>query len=163
MPSTLITPEKAFDRLQRLCARSEISSGEARRKLFHWGISSAEAEKIIGRLVATRFIDDERFARAFAGEKVRFSYWGERKIMAALRAKGVDSDMIRQAVETIDPEELENGLKHILKSKTAVKPELLVTYEGRGRLYAYAINHGFSSSSVSAAIRRLADESEQRQ
>jgi len=159
MPSTLITPEKAFDRLQRLCARSEISSGEARRKLFHWGMSTAEAETIIDRLVATRFIDDDRFARVFAGEKVRYSYWGERKIMAALRAKGVDGEKIRNAIDAIDPEELEAGLIHILKSRTAIKPELLTTYEGRARLYAFAVNRGFSSSAVSAVIRRLANDS----
>ena len=82
-----ISAKDALVRLETLCARSEQSTGEAREKLRRWGILSADAEKIIDSLVDRRFIDNARFARAFARDKIRFSKWGRIKVSQKLREK----------------------------------------------------------------------------
>ena len=49
-----ITPDNALRRLEDLCARSEQCSGEARKKLYNWGISAKDAERNISTLIETR-------------------------------------------------------------------------------------------------------------
>ena len=93
-----LSPEKALMRLEELCARAEHSSGELRRKLYGWRISGTDADDIIESLRRRRFVDDERFARAFVRDKYRFNHWGRLRIRIELRAKGVDGDVIGLAI-----------------------------------------------------------------
>ena len=89
IPRKPVSPEAMLLKMMDLCARSEQSSGEIRQKLYRKGITGHEARKIIDRLIDDSFIDDSRFARAFANDKARFALWGRRKIRAGLAAKGI--------------------------------------------------------------------------
>lgn len=157
-PIKPITPEKALARLQSICARCEISSGEALLKLRRMGLYGPRAEEIVDRLKASRFINDERFAGAFTREKVKYSRWGPRKIAMALRAKGINSDIIDRALGDIDMKEIQDTLRHVLDLKVRTHPELLADSLSRRKLYAYGLSRGFSSSAVSAVIREIQDE-----
>ncbi len=86
---TILTPEKALARMQTLCAKSEQCSFDIAQKLKRAGLSGADIKQTIASLTASRFIDDTRYARAFAADKVRFSHWGRRKISFALDRKSV--------------------------------------------------------------------------
>ena len=155
MPSPLknITPEKAFDRLQAVCARSEISTGEARQKLFRMGIPSAQAGMIIERLVAGRWIDDRRFTGAFVREKVRFAHWSVAKVRQALMAKGVSRDIIDEATAEISAEDENANLLRLLESAVRTHPERLTDPILRRKLYAAMVRRGFRPSDVATAIR----------
>lgn len=75
-------------KMMDLCARSEQSSGEIRQKLYRKGITGHEARKIIDRLIDDSFIDDSRFARAFANDKARFALWDGARYVRDLQPKG---------------------------------------------------------------------------
>lgn len=62
--------------MQDLCSRSEQCSADLAKKMHGWGISSGNIEKILALLVRDRFVDDNRFAAAFACDKYRFAGWG---------------------------------------------------------------------------------------
>ena len=70
------TAEQALVSLMNLCAKSEKCSADARRLMRGWGVSVADAERVLQRLVAERFIDDSRYAEAFVREKINLSGWG---------------------------------------------------------------------------------------
>ncbi len=153
-----ITPERELSRMQSLCSRSEISSGEALTKMLRRGLNVAEAKQIVEKLEAMRFIDDRRFAGAFTREKACICRWSKRKIVNALMVKGVARDIISEAVAEIDPQTFAESLAHALSVKIKYHPELADTREGRLKLYAYGVRSGFPSSDVAAALRKIAQD-----
>ena len=67
------TPEQAYAALIRLCARSEKSSGDALRLMQRWGVEPSARQGVLQKLLADRFIDDNRYAEAFVRDKIRLS------------------------------------------------------------------------------------------
>lgn len=55
------------------------------------------------KLLADRFIDDNRYAEAFVRDKIRLSGWGARKIRTSLRLKGIAAAIIDEALARLDP------------------------------------------------------------
>lgn len=149
-----ITPEKALERLENICARSEQASGELRRKLRQWGIAESKADEIIDSLIDRRFVDDERFAGAFVRDKVRFARWGRRKIRQALYQKGIASETISKALAEIDEDEYESVLAAILSAKARTAYDI-TTYEGRTQLYRHGLSRGFEPDLVARLLRAL--------
>lgn len=95
----IVTPEKALEKIETLCAKSERCTDEVRRKLITWGIPSETREEIIESLQRRRFIDDTRFAKAYVRDKWQFNHWGRRKIMAGLASKHITGEIARTAIE----------------------------------------------------------------
>ena len=94
--------EKILLKMADLCSRSEQCSADIRQKLLRKGMSSSQTADLLRRLEEQRFIDDARFARAFASDKVRFSAWGKMKIRMALRQKRISSADIDSALEAVE-------------------------------------------------------------
>ncbi len=149
---TPITPEKALRRLEDQCARSEVCSGEAKKKLANWAIGSSDAERIIRSLIERRYIDDRRFCSAFVRDKLYFSHWGKRKISLALYQKRLNKDIISEAIEGIDPEDYMAILKKIVltKAKTIQDSD---TYDGRTKLFRFGVSRGFEPELIARVIR----------
>ena len=150
-----ITPQNALIKLEELCSRSEQCTGEARKKLYNWGISANDSDKIIKSLIERRFIDDKRFCSAFVRDKVMFSHWGKRKIALSLIQKHVDRDLINDALNQIDETMYLETLKKIVLAKARTIKDA-DTYDGRTKLFRFAVSRGFEPSLVSQVIRELA-------
>ncbi len=140
-----ITPEKALERIEALCVKAEMSTGEVRRKLRAWGIGSGDAERIVASLVERRFVDDSRFAAAYVRDKFRFQRWGRIKIRAGLYAAGVDSGIITEALQEIDPEEYAAVAADIARKRYAacLATGEYTPYECRRRALRAAAARGF--------------------
>ena len=63
-----ISEQSALQRLAALCSRGEHSSGEILEKMRRWGLSEEAQARIMERLLRDRYVDDERFAHAFAAK-----------------------------------------------------------------------------------------------
>ena len=138
------TDEKAvLIRLQRQCSRMEYCSRDIYRKALKALDGDAEAaERVVSSLVGDRFVDDLRYASAFAREKASLQGWGKVKISFQLRGKGIPEETIREALEEIDSEKAAGRLERIvsekyrtLKGDPQCKLKLLKFVLGRG--YAY--------------------------
>lgn len=151
----IVTPQNALIRLEELCSRSEQCTGEARKKLFNWGISANDSDKIIKSLIERRFIDDRRFCSAFVRDKLMFSHWGKQKITLSLMQKQVDRDIISEGLEQIDEKVYSDILKKIVLAKARTIKDA-DTYDGRTRLFRFAVSRGFEPSLVSQVIREMA-------
>ncbi len=150
-----VSPQKALERLETLCMRAERCTGEMREKMRQWGLSAAEADKIIKRLTYTRFVDDRRFAAAYVRDKIKLARWGRIKVRHALYLKRVDKSVIADAIESIGDDEYYNLLYELLAAKTKGHPELLADIKGRTRLYRFAAGRGFESALISRAVKSL--------
>ncbi len=150
-----ITPAKAMERLETLCARSEHSVGELQMKLRTWGINPDDARDILESLQKRRYVDDVRFARAYTRDKLRFSRWGRAKIRIGLMSKRVKGELIGLALEEIDENEYREVLMAVLRAKMRTIEDV-ESYEGKTRLFRYGVSRGFEMAEVSNAIRSKA-------
>lgn len=66
-------------KLANFCAYQERSQQEVREKLLKMGISADDTEDVIAFLIAENFLNEERFAIAYAGGKFRVKHWGNSK------------------------------------------------------------------------------------
>lgn len=148
-----VTPEQAMARMEELCARAEHSSGEIMQKLLRMGISASDATAIVRSMTERRFINDERFARAFARDKMEYARWGRRKIALALYQKRVPRELINEALDNLDEERYIAILSEIIaaKRRTIDEPD---TYDGRTKLYRFAASRGFEPELIAAVLRR---------
>lgn len=118
MRSKTVSADEALERLEALCARSERCSDELRVKMRAWGLGRDEAEGVLASLRERRFVDDERYARAYARDRWQLSRWGRRKILAGLGAKRIPAAAARAAVaEAVGQEEYYAGLLALARTK----------------------------------------------
>ena len=146
-----ITEQEALQKLSALCARAEHSSGEMLEKMRRWQLSEDARERVLDRLIDEKFVDDERFARLFVREKIRFDRWGRRKIEQALYQKGVASDISHRVLDEVDDEAYVAELKKLIAAKRrSVQAES--EYELRAKLTKYALGRGFGYNVIRQCI-----------
>ena len=138
-----MTEQEAFLQLAALCAQAEHCEQEMRDKLKHWGIDESAQDHIIERLIRERYIDNERYARAFVKDKIRYNKWGRRKVQQALWLKRIDKDIQQRVLDEIDDQEYLSVLRPLLKQKRrSVKAES--DYELNQKLVRFALGRGFT-------------------
>lgn len=148
-----ITKEAALLKMADLCARGEHCAFEIREKLRKMQLAASDANEIVEYLEENRYIDDSRFARAFARDKVKFSGWGKNKIRMALAMKRIPSAEISLALEEIDPEEYMAVAVNAAKAKARNLD--LSDYDDKGKLYRHLASRGFEGSVISKAIQSI--------
>lgn len=156
MPKQPITTEQAVLWAEDLCSRAEYAAGEIRDKLIRKGLTSAMADRIVDRLVASRFIDDSRFSRAFVRDKIQYARWGRQKVISALYQKRVARDVIKEAIDEVDEDEYLAGLVELLRAKARGIDE--IDYNARIRLYRFAASRGFEPGVIGRAVDKLKNE-----
>lgn len=137
------TAEQALQSLMRECARSERSSGDALRLMKRWGVSDEDAQKVLARLLAERFIDDRRYAEAFVRDKLNLSGWGAYKIKSALRAKGVSKEIIDEvAAQMIEAADMRERLEEIMVRRLRTL-KYSSPYDAKTKLIRFAASRGY--------------------
>jgi regulatory protein len=149
-----LTPQEAKEKIQRYCAYQERSHQEVRKKLFDFGLYSNEVEEMISHLITSNFLNEERFARAFAGGKFRMKKWGRIKIVNALEGHGVSENCIRLGLKEIDNRDYEKTLYTLIDKKADDIDEENI-YAKRDKLSKFAIQKGFEPDLVWKVIREL--------
>lgn len=144
----------AYDKAAFLCSRSEKCTSEIQEKLKLWGLSAEDSEPVIEKLVAEKYLDDERFARAYVKDKFRFNHWGKQKIAHMLRAKNISSEILELAFEEIEDEGYSDELRKLLTDKEkSIKAK--DQYDKRNKLMRFALGRGFESNQIYAALKKL--------
>ena len=138
-----------------LCSKTEKCAYDIRQKLLAWGASADDSDSIIERLVAERFIDDARYARAFVNDKFRFEHWGRVKISYTLRAKQIDDAVISAAMDdVIAPDDYRQVCADLLSQRMRGMSQPLSAAD-RARLFRYAAQRGFEASVIAAVFPSL--------
>ena len=137
-----ITEQEAYLQLAALCAQAEHCQQEMRDKIRRWELDETAQNRIIARLVKERYIDDERYARAFVKDKIRYNKWGRRKVQQALWQKRIDSDIQQRVLDEIDEKEYLAVLRPLLKQKRK-SIRAASDYELNQKLVRFALGRGF--------------------
>lgn len=134
---------KVLVRLQARCVRREHCVSEVTKKAAEALDGDREAAAaVVASLVADKFVDDRRYAAAFAREKASLSGWGPVKIRYALSAKGLAREVIDGALEEIDGASAERKMEAVLRAKYRTLADdpgcrLKLLKFGLGRGYGY--------------------------
>lgn len=137
------TEQEAYLQLAALCAQAEHCQQEMRDKMKCWEMAPEVQERVIARLIKERYIDDERYARAFVKDKIRYNKWGRRKVQQGLWMKHIDDDIQQRVLSEVDDTEYLAVLKPLLKQKAkSIKAEN--DYELTQKLVRFALGRGFT-------------------
>ena len=142
-----LTPDQVLDKMAKYCAYQERCVKDVRDKLKTFEIPEEEKAKIIDYLLDNRFVNDERYAKAFVRGKVNQSGWGVNKIRFHLIQKGIDKDIIEEALGQTDEEAYRQRLIEILETK-AKTVKAANDFEKKRKLATYAMQKGFEGSLV---------------
>ncbi len=142
MKTNTITPDSCLQRLRALCAKGEHCEHELREKMMRWEISPEKADEIIEKLRADSFIDDERFARAYALDKLRYNQWGREKIRFMLRGMHIPSAAIEYGLGEIEEDEYEEIKRKLIEKKEREIKDAN-PYVRRAKLQRFLYSRGF--------------------
>ena len=137
-----ITEQEAYLQLAALCAQAEHCEQEMRDKMRRWELDAVAQDRIITRLTTERYIDNERYARAFVKDKIRYNKWGRRKVQQALWQKHIDNDIQQRVLDEIDEKEYLDVLRPLLKQKRK-SIKAASDYELNQKLVRFALGRGF--------------------
>lgn len=135
--------DDARRRLARYCDYQDRCHQEVRRKLFALGVFGEEQDLLIGELLASGHLNEERYARSLARGKFRIKGWGRLRILRELRARQISDYLCRKAMEEIGEEEYLVALRDLLSRENARLPEDLHPGARREALRSMALRKGF--------------------
>lgn len=146
------TEQEAYLQLAAVCAQAEHCEQEMRDKMKRWEIDGAAQDRIIDRLVKERYIDNERYARAFVKDKIRYNKWGRRKVQQALWMKRISDEIQQQVLDEIDEKEYLDVLVPLLKQKRkTIKANS--DYELNQKLVRFALSRGFDFGIIRQCLK----------
>ena len=130
-----------LNRLMRQCALREYCRSDIRRKLD--GLPQAEVDEILSKLCREGYVDDARYARAFARDKSALQGWGSLKIKLALQRKAIDAAAIASALEAIDGPAAEARKEQVLRAKWNTLDREDDPARRQAKFFRYAMSRGY--------------------
>lgn len=157
MQKKFLTKEQALQKLKQYCSYQERSHYEVKQKLWDLGVRRAEHDEIISALIEEDYLNEERFAKAFAGGKFRMKDWGRKKIYYALKEKQVSEYNIKKAMKEIDDEEYKKILQDLGEKKYALlKDEQYLVR--KKKTMDYLLQKGYEADLVTRVVNGLTEK-----
>jgi len=110
--------EEALNKISRYCAYQERSHQEVKNKLFEYGLYSNQVDEVLSHLITEGFLNEERYAKAYAGGKFRIMKWGRLKIKKELESSGVSPRNIAKGLMEITNAEYAKSIHGLVKKKS---------------------------------------------
>ncbi|MDZ4846171.1 MAG: regulatory protein RecX [Chitinophagales bacterium] len=147
--------KQLVEKMERYCAYQERCRQEVRQKVRLLGeTDEAVQQQIIAQLEGNKFIDETRYARAFALDKFNLHGWGKVKIGLALRAKGIEEKPIDDALAEINQSAYEQTLKKLLQKKLTALRDEKDAFQKKGKLANYLISKGYETDQVWSLLEK---------
>lgn len=145
--------EKVLDRMRNLCSRREYCRSDIMKKvLTSLDGDRAGAEKVMDILVKEKYIDELRYASAFARDKSSLSGWGEKKIRYMLAAKGVPGDVVDAALQEIDSPKARTRLEKLMENKFRTLKD---DPQCRIKMLRFGLGRGYGYDEVAEVLELL--------
>jgi regulatory protein len=145
------TENEAYLALAALCAQAEHCQWEMLEKMRRWELPDEAQARVMEKLVKERYVDDERYARAFVKDKIRYNKWGRRKVEQALWQKHIDDDIRQRVLDEVDDHEYLSILRPLLQQKRK-STKATSDYELNQKLTRFALGRGFTFDIIRQCI-----------
>jgi len=116
-PGLPLSKEQALQKLRHYCAYAERCHSDVVNKLYELGVWKKEHDEILAALIEEQYLNEERFARLFAGGHFRTRQWGRNKIIQALKQKGISAYCIKAGLKEIDEADYTGVLQKLFQQK----------------------------------------------
>ena len=146
MPSDNDEKTRMLGRMMRLCAGRECCRSEIRRKLS--GLPAADAQDILDTLCREGYLDDARYARAFARDKSALQGWGSLKIKLALQKKQIEAEAIAAALASIDLPAADARKEQLLRAKWKALAREEDPARKEAKFFRYALGRGYGYEEI---------------
>jgi regulatory protein len=154
-----LTKEQALQKLKHFCAYQERCHSEVNEKLYNLGVWKKDHDEIIATLIVENYLNEERFAIAFAGGKFRIKHWGRVKIKYELKQKQVSDYSIKKALKQIDEEDYMKVINKLAREKYAsLKSEQYLIR--KKKTMDHLFRKGFEAELVNESIKKITDSAE---
>lgn len=146
-----LTPQQALLKAASYCAYQERCYKEVEEKLAEWGIYGTDAGEILIKLSEQNYLNEERFAKAFAGGKFRVKKWGRTKIRMELKQRKISDYCINKGLAEIDEDVYLNTLTEIALEKWGAtkQPNRIAK---RYKVYQYLVSRGYESDLIQTVL-----------
>jgi regulatory protein len=152
-----VTFDEAKRKVYKYCAYQERSHQEVRRRLYELGLKSAQVNELVTHLITEGFLNEERFAKAFASGKFRLKKWGKLKIVRELEGHGLTANCIRIGLREIDTSDYLRTIGQLVK-KNAISKKVNNVYVWRDRVAKSVIQKGFEPDLVWQEVKKTIPE-----
>ena len=148
-----LTPGQALQNIKQFCAYQDRSHSEAKERLYSFGLNTTEVENIVSELIQEDYLNEERFARAFARGKFRMKKWGKVKIKYELKHRQVSEYCINKGLSEIDEDEYQKTLSKLADEKFRMLRTEKNMYTKKKKALTYLLQKGFERDLVMDAIQ----------
>ncbi len=147
---------EAMLKIEHYCAYQERCQKEVKEKLFSYGLNSSEVNQLLEKLVSRGFLNEERFAKAFAGGKFRQKKWGRNKIVRELKLRQISEYCIKKALKEIDDADYSSTIEKTA-AKYAAGLKSGTSFARKQKVIKYLMSRGFEYEQCHDIIKHLFD------
>ncbi len=140
--------DELFKKLVHYCAYQERSHKEVKTKLLELGARGLELENIIVELINQNYLNEERFAKAFAGGKFRTKKWGKIKIIQELKKHYLSEYVIKNAMKEISEDDYENAILFLIEKKLETLKSIKNKISKKQKVINYLLQKGYSYQDI---------------
>ena len=150
-----IGTEAALRKIKHYCAYRERSHTEVKEKLYSFGLYKSEVEQLMSQLVEENYLNEERYAIAFAGGHFRMKQWGKTKIKYELKQKNVGEYCIRKALASIEEEDYEKTFQKLAKEKLRLLKSEKNIFIKKKKLQNYLVGKGYEFEMIGGFLKEI--------
>jgi regulatory protein len=126
---------------------------ELKEKLKGKGFSSTEIETTVLELIASGLLDDRAFTKSWINYRLARPF-GFRRIIQELKTKGVDQEIIEQAVAEVEGYSPENAALELAQRRWQRLPAI-DPVKKKKRVLDFLLRRGFEASVAMKALKKL--------
>jgi len=153
------TKEQAYQKLKHYCAYQDRCHDEVKVKAYSLGLRKAEVEELTTKLIEENCLNEERFAKLFAGGKFRMNKWGRVKIKAELNKKRISAYCIARAMEEIDENKYNDTLEKLaLKKWSSVSGPGTNHFVKMSKTRNYLLQKGYEPMLINRTIKIISEK-----
>jgi regulatory protein len=139
--------DASYDKLTRYCLYRERCTFEVKQKMYDLKVNDKDQEKFLKDLIEEKYLDDQRFIKAYIHTKIYIKRWGKKKIQAELSIKKLDKSYIQKIFLEVDDERYIENL-HYLAEKKWITLHKKTDREKQASLFRYMAGKGYESDLI---------------
>jgi regulatory protein len=147
--------QQVWQKVTHYCAYQERCHAEVREKLFSFHLKGREVETLIAKLIEENYLNEQRFATAFAGGKFRIKHWGKQKIRLGLKQKRVSEHCIRKALDAIDNSAYQRTFARLAEKKLQLLKSEKNIFIKKRKLRDHLLQKGYESALITEWFKNI--------
>jgi regulatory protein len=147
--------QEIYQKITAWCAYQDRCHAEVRDKLYSYELKTDDINEIISKLIQESYLNEERFARSYAGGKFRIKKWGRKKILSGLKQKSVSPNCIKLGMQEIDEQDYELTMLMLIEKKNKELGKEKNDYIRNNKIAEYLIRKGYEPDMVWDIIKNI--------